>query len=421
MTAGSTTPIGRPGGSLPARYWCCGRVRTIPKSWLAIRWPSGGRGLKMCGGVASSAATTWPKSCPTKPTPSCTHSSVRNRRVSAEFDPCADGDGDREVRSSGCGTLRSEPCITLPTRRSTSPRCAATARHAASPATPKLIAVANVCTCGTDPSTERSSLPCVCTADRLQRRAGHPHATVDADAGRDGLVGTAARGVVAYELPGSGGGAGVWAQRARPPAAHRHGRGAGRPDAAAECRHVCAAGAHGTRRQRMAGSDDYLVVQDVPAAVAFFRDQFGLRARVSQTRYAELEAGPVTMVLRTDAPGQAEPPALQMVHFEVSDVAGVLARARGLTVHYRHSGCCVGALLPPTRSDRGSSSRHGRGDSPVPTCHDTVGRAASTGRLCRHTRRSYGSYSRRSVAQHTPACPQQFAAKRQSLPCTKRT
>jgi hypothetical protein len=44
-----------------------------------------------------------------------------------------------------------------------------------------------------------------------------------------------------------------------------------------------------------------LIVQDVPAAPAFFRDVVGLALRVSEARFAELDAGAVTLMLSPDA------------------------------------------------------------------------------------------------------------------------
>ena len=90
-----------------------------------------------------------------------------------------------------------------------------------------------------------------------------------------------------------------------------------------------------------------LVVRDVPAAAAFFRDVVGLTLRVDEERFAELDAGPVTIMLPPDAMVPTKPAAGVILHFQVEDVAEALehARSRGATV-----------LLEPTRTDWGWES-----------------------------------------------------------------
>jgi predicted enzyme related to lactoylglutathione lyase len=90
-----------------------------------------------------------------------------------------------------------------------------------------------------------------------------------------------------------------------------------------------------------------LIVRDVPAATAFFRDLVGLAVRVDEQRFAELASGAVTIMLSPDALVPIEPARGVILHFEVEDVAAALAhaRAQGATV-----------LMEPTRTDWGTQS-----------------------------------------------------------------
>lgn len=90
-----------------------------------------------------------------------------------------------------------------------------------------------------------------------------------------------------------------------------------------------------------------LVVRDVPAAAAFFRDVVGLTLRIEDERFAELDAGPTTIMLTPDALVPTKPAAGVIVHFQVEDVAQALAQARG-------RGATV--LLEPTRTEWGWES-----------------------------------------------------------------
>ena len=77
-----------------------------------------------------------------------------------------------------------------------------------------------------------------------------------------------------------------------------------------------------------------LIVTDVPAAAAFFRDVVGLEARIVEEGYAEFAAGPVTIMLSPGAMVPTFPARGVLLHFRVDDVAQVLqeARRRGATV-----------------------------------------------------------------------------------------
>ncbi len=90
-----------------------------------------------------------------------------------------------------------------------------------------------------------------------------------------------------------------------------------------------------------------LVVKDVPAATAFFRDVVGLAVRVGEERFAELDSGAVTIMLTPDAMVPTRPAAGVILHFKVEDVTQALDQAcsRGATV-----------LLEPTRTDWGTES-----------------------------------------------------------------
>jgi predicted enzyme related to lactoylglutathione lyase len=90
-----------------------------------------------------------------------------------------------------------------------------------------------------------------------------------------------------------------------------------------------------------------LIVRDVPAATAFFRDVVGLKVRVGEERFAELESGAATIMLSPDAMVPTEPARGVILHFQVEDVAAALAHARGL-------GATV--LLETTHTDWGTES-----------------------------------------------------------------
>lgn len=90
-----------------------------------------------------------------------------------------------------------------------------------------------------------------------------------------------------------------------------------------------------------------LIVSDVPGATAFFRDVLGLTVRVQDTRFAEIDAGPVTIMLNPEALVPTTPAAGTILHFQVEDVAAAIERARS-------RGAKV--LLEPTRTDWGWES-----------------------------------------------------------------
>jgi uncharacterized glyoxalase superfamily protein PhnB len=100
------------------------------------------------------------------------------------------------------------------------------------------------------------------------------------------------------------------------------------------------------RTRRTLDSID-LIVRDVPAAAAFFRDAVGLTARHVGERFAELDAGGFTLMLSPDAMVPTAPAAGVILHLRVDDVAAALAHAseRGATV-----------LLELTRTDWGTES-----------------------------------------------------------------
>ncbi len=90
-----------------------------------------------------------------------------------------------------------------------------------------------------------------------------------------------------------------------------------------------------------------LIVEDVPTATAFFRDVVGLTARFAEERYAEFDAGPVTLMLSPEAMVPTRPASGVIVHLHVEDVGQAVERARqhGATV-----------LLEPTHTDWGWES-----------------------------------------------------------------
>ncbi|MEM7030587.1 MAG: VOC family protein [Chloroflexota bacterium] len=90
-----------------------------------------------------------------------------------------------------------------------------------------------------------------------------------------------------------------------------------------------------------------LVVRDVPAATAFFRDVVGLTVSFEDERFAELESGAVTLMLTPDALVPTKPASGIILHFEAPDVSAALTRAKdhGVTI-----------LMEPTRTDWGTES-----------------------------------------------------------------
>ncbi|MCS6881458.1 MAG: VOC family protein [Oscillochloridaceae bacterium] len=90
-----------------------------------------------------------------------------------------------------------------------------------------------------------------------------------------------------------------------------------------------------------------LIVRDVPAATAFFRDVVGLPVRVEDARFAELDGGAIMIMLSPDALVPVQEAAGVILHIQVDDVEGALERAR-------RSGAAV--LLEPTRTDWGTES-----------------------------------------------------------------
>jgi predicted enzyme related to lactoylglutathione lyase len=87
-----------------------------------------------------------------------------------------------------------------------------------------------------------------------------------------------------------------------------------------------------TRPMRFDNLD--LIVKDVLSAARFFRDVLGLTLRVSEERYAELDSGPVTIMLSLDAMVPSKPAQGVILHFRVDSVGQALQRARenGATV-----------------------------------------------------------------------------------------
>ena len=77
-----------------------------------------------------------------------------------------------------------------------------------------------------------------------------------------------------------------------------------------------------------------LIVRDVPGATRFFREVVGLSVRVEDERFAELDAGPITIMLSPDAMVPTEPARGVILHFRVEDVSRALeqATAYGATV-----------------------------------------------------------------------------------------
>ena len=71
-----------------------------------------------------------------------------------------------------------------------------------------------------------------------------------------------------------------------------------------------------------------LIVRDVPAAAAFFRDAIGFALQVDEPRFAQLDAGAVTLMLRPDALVPTTPAAGVILHVRVDDLAAAVARAQ---------------------------------------------------------------------------------------------
>ncbi|MDQ3694561.1 MAG: VOC family protein [Chloroflexota bacterium] len=87
-----------------------------------------------------------------------------------------------------------------------------------------------------------------------------------------------------------------------------------------------------------------LIVRDVPLATAFFRDVLELALRVTEERFAEIDAGGFTIMLSPEATVPTEPARGIILHFQVDEVAQTLenVRDRGAEV-----------LQEPTRTDWG--------------------------------------------------------------------
>lgn len=90
-----------------------------------------------------------------------------------------------------------------------------------------------------------------------------------------------------------------------------------------------------------------LIVSDVPAAAAFFRDIVGLPLRVDEERFAEVDAGTILVMLSPNALVPVEPARGVILHIAVDDVQGAYSDAcgRGAT-----------SLMPPTVTDWGTES-----------------------------------------------------------------
>ena len=71
-----------------------------------------------------------------------------------------------------------------------------------------------------------------------------------------------------------------------------------------------------------------LIVRDVPAATAFFRDVLGLAVVVEDQRFAELDGDGVKLLLSPDALVPTRQAAGVILHFQVEDVEAEAAHAR---------------------------------------------------------------------------------------------
>jgi Glyoxalase/Bleomycin resistance protein/Dioxygenase superfamily. len=72
-----------------------------------------------------------------------------------------------------------------------------------------------------------------------------------------------------------------------------------------------------------------LIVRDVSAAAAFFRDVVGLELQVDEERFAQLVAGDLVVMLSPDALIPTSPAAGIILHVQVDDVSAALEQ-RGL-------------------------------------------------------------------------------------------
>lgn len=70
-----------------------------------------------------------------------------------------------------------------------------------------------------------------------------------------------------------------------------------------------------------------LIVPDVLSAAAFFTDIVGLGANVLDERFAELNAGTITIMLSPDAMVPINNAAGVILHFQVDDVSAAVSRA----------------------------------------------------------------------------------------------
>lgn len=64
-----------------------------------------------------------------------------------------------------------------------------------------------------------------------------------------------------------------------------------------------------------------LIVRNIPAATAFFRDVVGLTVRVEDARFAELDGGAMTIMLSPDALVPVREAAGVMLHIQADDFA----------------------------------------------------------------------------------------------------
>jgi len=71
-----------------------------------------------------------------------------------------------------------------------------------------------------------------------------------------------------------------------------------------------------------------VIVRDVPRAAAFFSEVLGLPLVVNEERFAQLESGPITIMLSPDALVPVEQARGIILHFQVEDVSQALEDAR---------------------------------------------------------------------------------------------
>ena len=95
-----------------------------------------------------------------------------------------------------------------------------------------------------------------------------------------------------------------------------------------------------------------VIVEDVPRAVAFFRDVLGVEVAEEFDRFARLDLGAVQLMLSPDAMVPVERAEGLILHFRVEDVAATVRRVetRGAEV-----------VLEPTRTDWGTEMAMVRG------------------------------------------------------------